>query len=40
MTIYIDPFWAGVTVGVLFSTMLFVGLLIFAGFRSKDKKGS
>ena len=40
MTIYIDPFWAGFTVGVLFSTAVFVGLLIFAGIRSRDKKGS
>ena len=40
MTIYIDPFWAGFTVGVLFSTMLFVGLIVYAGIRSRNKKGS
>ena len=39
MTIYIDPFWAGFTVGVLFSAIMFVGLLIYAGTRPKNKKG-
>lgn len=39
MTIYIDPYWAGFTVGVLFSTAAFVGLIIYAGIRSKKKKG-
>lgn len=40
MTIYVDPFWAGVTVGVLLSTALFVGLLIYIGTKDKNKKGS
>lgn len=40
MTIYVNPFWAGVAVGVLASVVLFIGLLIIAGTKNKDKKGS
>lgn len=39
MTIYIDPYWAGVTVGVLGTTALFVGLIIYIGIKNGKKKG-
>lgn len=38
MTIYIDPFWAGVVLGALGTTSLFIGLIICIGIKSGKKK--
>ena len=39
MTIYVDPFWAGVAVGAFLSTALFIGLIICIGIKNNSKKG-
>lgn len=39
MTIYIDLYWAGVAVGALCTTALFIGLIIYFGIKSGKKKG-
>jgi hypothetical protein len=40
MTIYIDPFWAGVAVGAMGAAALFIGLIVYIGIKNKGKKGS
>ena len=39
MTIYIDPYWAGVAIGALATAGLFIGLIICIGIKSGKKKG-
>lgn len=39
MTIYIDPFWAGVVLGALGTTGFFICLIIYFGIKSGKKKG-
>lgn len=40
MTIYIDPFWAGFTLGALTVATLVITLVIYCCIRINKKKGS